>query len=241
MLEKSKDYKVDEDLHHSRLEYVKSIKENVSYPTESLEDRILKVANEELVTFANGGPGHLFIDATGATLRSLRYMVVDPPLQIHNSLAQAPIGSGIGGGVGAKFAAPDQPVVVVCGDGGLMMQGSEISTACDHQLGVVFLVIYNNVLGAVVIEEEKAFGHDAEWRLLYELGQPDLVKFSEGLGAYAEAIGPEFKTPTGPPLSLEQEDEMVKEMRERFPVLLQQAKDENRPQVLVARIPIEDI
>lgn len=240
MLQKSWDYQVDEATCKERLAFVNSITKTVSYPEASLEDRILAVAGEEFAKFAGDDPAQIFVDATTATLRSLRFMSVDPPIQMHNSLAQAPIGFGIGGGVGAKFAAPDQPVLVVSGDGGMLMQGSEISTACDHNLGVVFVAIYNNVLGAVVIEEGREFGNKAEWRLLYELGQPDLVKFAEGLGAYAEAIGPEFKTPKGGTLSPVEQDKVVEQMRLRFPVLLEKAKKEKRPQVLVARVPINN-
>jgi len=53
------------------------------------------------------------------------------------------MGFGVAGPLGAKLAAPDRPVVSVCGDGGFMMLPSAILTAVEYDIPVVW-VVWNN-------------------------------------------------------------------------------------------------
>ncbi len=49
----------------------------------------------------------------------------------------------------AKLLHPDRPVLSVCGDGGFAMVVHVLSTAVQHHLPVVFLVMNNSVLGMI--------------------------------------------------------------------------------------------
>ena len=60
-----------------------------------------------------------------------------------------PMGWAIPAGLGARLARPDLPVVVVTGDGGMLMHGMEIQTAARYRVPVIFLVINNSALGNV--------------------------------------------------------------------------------------------
>jgi len=53
------------------------------------------------------------------------------------------MGFGVAAPIGAKLAAPDRPVVSVCGDGGFLMLPSAILTAVEYNLPVVWIV-WNN-------------------------------------------------------------------------------------------------
>jgi acetolactate synthase-1/2/3 large subunit len=55
----------------------------------------------------------------------------------------ASMGFGIAGALGAKLAAPERPVVSVCGDGGFLMLPSPVATAVEYDIPVVWL-IWNN-------------------------------------------------------------------------------------------------
>ncbi len=55
----------------------------------------------------------------------------------------APVGHGIGMGIGAQLARPGKQVVVVIGDGGFGIGGMEIETALKHRLPLV-TVLWNN-------------------------------------------------------------------------------------------------
>jgi acetolactate synthase-1/2/3 large subunit len=65
----------------------------------------------------------------------------------------ASMGFGVGGALGAKLAAPDRPVVSVCGDGGFVMWASAVLTAVEYNIPVVWLV-WNNY-GFVVIRDQQ--------------------------------------------------------------------------------------
>jgi acetolactate synthase-1/2/3 large subunit len=54
-----------------------------------------------------------------------------------------PMGFGVAGVLGAKFAAPERPCVSVCGDGAFFMHASVLGTAVEYDLPVVW-VVWNN-------------------------------------------------------------------------------------------------
>ncbi|WP_234978372.1 thiamine pyrophosphate-binding protein [Bacillus tuaregi] len=59
------------------------------------------------------------------------------------------MGHGIGYAVGAKAACPELPIVCLTGDGCLLMHGTEISTAVNYHLDVIFVVLNNGRLDMV--------------------------------------------------------------------------------------------
>jgi len=65
------------------------------------------------------------------------------PGQIVDAGPLAPVGHGIGMGIGAQLARPGRQVIVVIGDGGFGIGGMEVETALKHSLPVV-TVLWNN-------------------------------------------------------------------------------------------------
>jgi acetolactate synthase-1/2/3 large subunit/sulfoacetaldehyde acetyltransferase len=65
------------------------------------------------------------------------------------------VGFSYAAGIGAKAAAPDRPVLSLMGDGGFAMTMAEITTAVQHNLPTVCLVLDNECWGA-----EKAYQRD---------------------------------------------------------------------------------
>jgi acetolactate synthase-1/2/3 large subunit len=61
----------------------------------------------------------------------------------------AAIGYGLPGAIGAKLAAPDSPVVALCGDNGFAMAMGELETALRCKAPVVCAVVNNRTLGYV--------------------------------------------------------------------------------------------
>ena len=144
---------------------------------------LMRVINEEVKH------GHIFIDAGNCVGWSLNYMVVDPPVTFHSALAMGPMGFAVGAVVGGKMGAPDEPCIALCGDGAFMMHGAEISTAAQNRIGAIWIVLNDNDLGMVSQGMAGLFNSDS-WDGYYKLGEPDLVKFAQGLGAHAVAVGP---------------------------------------------------
>jgi acetolactate synthase I/II/III large subunit len=65
------------------------------------------------------------------------------PDSLIGSMGFGPMGFGVAGVLGAKFAAPNRPCVSVCGDGAFFMHASVLGTAVEYNLAVVW-VVWNN-------------------------------------------------------------------------------------------------
>ncbi|MEZ2235505.1 thiamine pyrophosphate-binding protein [Microcoleus sp.] len=172
-------------------------------------------------------PGtHLFIDGGNCIGWSLHYLVIDQASQMHNSLNLGPTGFGTAAVVGGKVGAPDKTCIAITGDGGFMMQGNEIATAAKYNIGAIWIVLQDNDLGMVSQTMMYTSGSplpNPEWKNYYNLGNPDLAKFAEGLGADAYNIY------------------SPKEMRERLAQAMKNAALNNKPQVIVAHINTDEV
>ena len=71
------------------------------------------------------------------------------PQTMLNSWGFSSMGFGVSGALGAKLAAPDRPVVSICGDGGFMMTPHVLATAVEFDIPVVWLVWNNFAWGAI--------------------------------------------------------------------------------------------
>jgi acetolactate synthase I/II/III large subunit len=74
----------------------------------------------------------------------------------------ASMGFGVAGALGAKLAAPDRPVVAVCGDGCFMMNASAVLTAVEYDIPVVWLVWNNHGYCSIRDQQMGYFGKGRE-------------------------------------------------------------------------------
>ena len=91
----------------------------------------------------------------------------------------AAIGYGLPGGLGARLAAGDRPVVALCGDNGFAMAVAELETAKRAGAPVVCLVVNNGTLGYV-----KALQHGlyADRFLSVDFLEVDYAAVARGFG-----------------------------------------------------------
>jgi acetolactate synthase-1/2/3 large subunit len=145
---------------------------------------------------------------------------------MHNSLDLGPTGFGTASVVGGKVGAPDKTCIAITGDGGFMMQGNEISTAAQYNVGAIWIVLQDNDLGMVsqtmMYTSEPPFPNP-EWKNYYKHGNPDLAKFAEGLGAEAYNVN------------------SPEEMKQVFPRAIENANLNRKPQVIVAHINTDEV
>ena len=99
----------------------------------------------------------------------------------------ASMGFGIGGALGAKLAAPDRPVVAVCGDGGFVMWPSAVLTAVEYKIPVVWLVWNNYGFCAIRDQQLGFFGKDRELACSFEDATGKL--YSADYAAMARSMG----------------------------------------------------
>jgi acetolactate synthase-1/2/3 large subunit len=69
------------------------------------------------------------------------------------------MGFGLPAAIGAKLAAPERPVVLVTGDGGLAMCGLELLTAVRERLALPVLVLNDGQYGLIRLDQIRQYGH----------------------------------------------------------------------------------
>jgi acetolactate synthase-1/2/3 large subunit len=74
----------------------------------------------------------------------------------------ASMGFAVCGALGAKLAAPDKPVVSLCGDGAFMMNSSAVLTAVEYNIPAVWMVWNNFGYCAIRDQQLGYFGKDRE-------------------------------------------------------------------------------
>lgn len=105
----------------------------------------------------------------------------------------ASMGFAVAGSIGAKLAAPDQPVVSLCGDGAFMMNASAVLTAVEYQIPVVW-VVWNN-FGYCSIRDQQSgyFGKDREIAVSFtdktgKLFSADYAMMARSMGAVGQTV-----------------------------------------------------
>jgi len=97
----------------------------------------------------------------------------------------AGMGVGLPAAVGAALARPDDPVISLHGDGGLMMCLQELHTAVEHDLDITIVVSNNEDYGIISKSPDiaaHADGHRFAW------DSPDFATIASGFGCRATAV-----------------------------------------------------
>lgn len=95
------------------------------------------------------------------------------------------MGFGLPASFGASVAAPNKPVVLFVGDGGIQMTIQELATIFNNKANVKIVVLNNNFLGMV-----------RQWQQLFNqkrysfttMQNPDLTKIAEAYGIKAQKL-----------------------------------------------------
>lgn len=90
------------------------------------------------------------------------------------------MGYGLPAALGAQLAAPQKQVVLFTGDGGIMMNCQELSTAADYGVNIKVIVMNNHVLGMVSQWQRMFYGERYSHSILR--GKTDYVKLAEAMG-----------------------------------------------------------
>jgi len=93
--------------------------------------------------------------------------------------ALAAMGGGLPAGITAKLLNPERRVLVICGDGGFMINCQELETAIRYGIPIVVLILNDNAFGFIKWGQKKM--HFEDFGLDY--GNPDFSLFAESFGA----------------------------------------------------------
>ena len=123
----------------------------------------------------------VFVDGGANRSWAIHYWQSLHPRTFFCATGMASMGFGVAGAIGGKFAAPDRVVISICGDGGFLMNGMEVSTAVHYRKQVIWVVLNDA-------------GYGMARHALRMLGLPDVAtryprvdcaRVAEGLGAQA--------------------------------------------------------
>ncbi|CAG9238575.1 Thiamine pyrophosphate protein domain protein TPP-binding [Paraburkholderia sabiae] len=95
------------------------------------------------------------------------------------------MGYGVPAAIAAKSLYPDRTVVAFAGDGCFMMASSEIATAMQYGLSVIFVVVNNSHYGTIRMHQERHYPNRVHGT---GLTNPDFAAFAKSFGAYGETV-----------------------------------------------------
>jgi acetolactate synthase I/II/III large subunit len=159
--------------------------QDTGYPMkpQKILHEIRETVNDDDIVIADVGAHKIW------TARNYRAYAPNTCL-IDNALAS--MGISLPGAIGAKLVYPDKNIVVVTGDGGVLMNIQELETA--HRMKTPFVVIvFNDSLYGLI--EWKQFQHQGKTFGIH-FTNPDFVKLAESFGANGVKItAPQQFTP----------------------------------------------
>jgi benzoylformate decarboxylase len=166
------------------------------------------ISNEHLILALRDTikPGTIVLDdcwSTSAVLR--RVLNFSEPGSFQRCRGGGSIGEGIPSAIGVKLAAPERPVVAVCGDGSAVWSIQGLWTAAHYNLPITFIVVHNTSYQTV-----KNFwtlllgGKPSDRHVGMEMDEPviDFCKMAESMNVHGEMVnrpeelGKVIKNPT---------------------------------------------
>ncbi len=95
------------------------------------------------------------------------------------------MGYGVPAAIAAKSVHPERTVVCFAGDGCFMMSASELATAMQYQLPVIFIVVNNGAYGTIRMHQETHHPARVYGTALFN---PDFAAYAHSFGAFGELV-----------------------------------------------------
>ncbi|MDB5551661.1 MAG: hypothetical protein JWL86_1645 [Rhizobium sp.] len=115
---------------------------------------------------------------------NLGFSSAGPAQYFNSATGYGTLGYGLPAGIGAKVAAPDTPVVILAGDGGVQFAIAELASAKEARLPVIMLLFDNKGYGEIksymVSKNIPPLGVD--------LYTPDFIGIGRAYGWHAEMV-----------------------------------------------------
>jgi len=95
------------------------------------------------------------------------------------------MGYGVPAAVAAKVVHPERIVLSWNGDGCFLMNGQELATAVQYNLGIVFVVVDNGMYGTIRMHQERTY---PAREFGTALANPDFAALARAYGAHGETV-----------------------------------------------------
>ena len=97
------------------------------------------------------------------------------------------MGYAIPAAIGASFAAPDQRIVAICGDGGFQMSLPELQTIMEFKIPLKIIVINNEMLGLMKNFQDENFG-SLYVATVIDYSVPNITKLADVYGLKSRTL-----------------------------------------------------
>lgn len=141
-------------------------------------DAVRQMAGEQVTFVADGGD---------ALAWALAYTDAQAPGRLlSTTTALGTLGVGLPFALAARAARPDEPVVLLTGDGAFGLSAMELSTCVNHDLPVVCVVSNNGAWGDVAHAQDASFGPGR--RVASDLADSRYDRLADALGGHGERV-----------------------------------------------------
>ena len=109
-----------------------------------------------------------------------QFFKVHHPRHFLTSGGLGTMGFGLPAAMGAKLGCPSSNVILITGDGSIMMNIQELATIADHNIDVKVVIVHNFILGMVGQWQRLFYNHHYSQSELK--GKRDFVKLAQAMG-----------------------------------------------------------
>lgn len=147
----------------------------------SLNDKLLPEAVVHTISEAYKGQNPILVTDVGQhQMFASQYFSIESPRSFLTSGGLGTMGFGLPAAIGAAIAAPDRPVVLFVGDGGIQMTIQEFGTLQSLGLNVKVVIMDNQQLGMVRQWQELFFGKRYSQSLMEN--NPNFIQIADAYG-----------------------------------------------------------
>lgn len=162
------EFKIHHETEHDKvINYQITPQSNQKIKMAEVLDKLSQKTNRNAIIVSDVGQ-HQMIAA--------RYFKYKNPKSHITSGGLGTMGFGLPAAIGAKFAAPDEEVIAVIGDGGFQMNLQELGVILQEKIRVKILILNNDHLGMVRQWQELFFNERYSFT---QMINPDFIKIAE--------------------------------------------------------------